>query len=118
MAWNPKVKKGFILKKHGFTSSVYKPPEYIAWGNMKQRCFNKNFVSYHRYGGRGITVCERWLNSFENFISDMGFRPAKGYSIDRINNDGNYEPSNCRWATKTEQLLNRKCANQYTTRRL
>lgn len=83
--------------------------EYMIWSSMLQRCINKNYKQYHRYGGRGITVCDRWLNSFENFYADMGDRP-EGMSIDRRDNDGNYEPSNCRWATKTEQSRNR-CNN-------
>ncbi len=84
------------------------PPEYQVWVAMKYRCLNENEPSYKDYGGRGITVCKRWLHSFENFISDMGFRPSPKHSLDRIDNDGNYKPSNCRWATNAEQMSNRR----------
>lgn len=79
--------------------------EYRSWCSMKSRCTNPNSPSYRRYGGRGIKVCERW-QSFENFYADMGQRPANK-SIDRINNDGNYEPGNCRWADRLTQNRNR-----------
>lgn len=82
-------------------------PEYNAWLQMKQRCNNSRCKRYKYYGARGIKVCDRWLD-FDNFIADMGRRPGKGYSIDRIDNDGNYEPDNCRWATQTQQILNRR----------
>lgn len=82
-------------------------PEYKAWASMKARCSNSKRHNYHRYGGRGICVCERWLK-FENFLADMGPRPSPSHSLDRYpNNDGNYEPGNCRWATRVEQAGNR-----------
>lgn len=94
------------------THGKSKTPEYHTWWLMKERCLNKTVFGYRHYGGRGIRVCKRWLHSFENFLSDMGERP-KGevgmWSIDRKNSNGNYTPSNCRWATKYEQALNRSC---------
>jgi len=82
-------------------------PEYRAWLAIKQRCYNKKSGSYKYYGERGIKVCDRWLESFENFLKDMGKRPEK-MSIDRINNHGNYEASNCKWSTAKEQRDNRR----------
>jgi hypothetical protein len=89
------------IKKHGMAYSL----TYRSWINMKQRCSNKNNIGYSRYGGRGIKVCDRWLESFENFLEDMGKRP-NGMSIDRIDNDDNYEPDNCKWSTSKEQSNN------------
>ena len=77
------------------------------WADMKTRCINKNNPRYSDYGGRGIKVCDRW-QSFENFFLDMGIRTGKGYSLDRIDNEGNYEPSNCKWSTATEQNNNQR----------
>jgi hypothetical protein len=88
---------------HGLSKTV----EYQTWKRMRQRCYNTNYIRYKDWGGRGIKVCDRWLNSFENFLQDMGERP-KGTSLDRINNDGNYEPTNCRWATMVEQRNNQR----------
>ena len=80
--------------------------EYSAWRNMKKRCYNPKSIGYKNYGARGIKVCDRWLHSFKNFLEDMGHKPGPEYSLDRKNNDGNYEPKNCRWATPEVQRNN------------
>ena len=95
---------------HGHTIGGKPSPEFYSWWSMKQRCTNPKAKFYMYYGGRGITVCDRWLNSFINFLSDMGTR-LNGTTLDRINCDGNYEPDNCRWADKKTQMKNRKKRN-------
>ena len=92
--------------KHGHTTHISSSPTYKSWHMMKQRCLNINYSQYHDYGGRGIHVCSRWL-TFGNFLADMGERP-KGTSLNRIDNNGNYEPGNCEWASKKQQQRNRR----------
>ena len=105
---------GCLLRENGrktaklnTTHGMRYTKEYECWKSMKQRCSNPNKDGYKNYGGRGIKVCDRWLNSFENFYADMGPKPV-GHSIDRINNDGNYEPKNCKWSSNSDQAYNRR----------
>jgi ubiquitin len=95
------------MVKHG-CSGKNKTPEYRSWACAKDRCYNKKATGYNNYGGRGIKVCDRWLHSFENFLEDMGLKPTPKHSLDRIDVNGNYELSNCRWATQFTQSRNRK----------
>ena len=94
----------FMNYKHGYSKP--RTTEYIAWENMLARCYNPNNARFYRYGGRGISVCAQWLK-FESFIADMGLKPSANLSIDRIDNDGNYEPKNVRWGTLEQQLETR-----------
>lgn len=87
--------------------SKVRSKEYSAWSNMKNRCLNPSYYLFHRYGGRGISVCDSWLNSFVSFHDDMGSAPSKGHSLDRIDNEKGYSISNCRWATEVTQSNNR-----------
>ena len=88
------------------THGLHRSPEYQVWNRMRQRCFNPKESSFPHYGGRGITVCREWQTSFAAFIRDMGRRPTSKHSIEQINNDGDYEPKNCKWATMKEQAHN------------
>lgn len=91
--------------KHGMSKSK----EYQTWIRIKERCGKITHPDYYLYGARGIIVCDRWLNSFDNFLLDMGFRPEGKSSLDRIDNNGNYDPSNCRWADIYTQARNKRC---------
>lgn len=92
--------------KHGHAKAKNLSPTYVSWASMQTRCTNENSRNFKHYGGRGISVCDRW-KSFENFLADMGERPD-GMSIDRIDVDGNYEPSNCKWSNQSEQVKNQR----------
>lgn len=97
--------RGCVFRSHGKTESA----EYIVWCGMKRRCYNRNCRSFQDYGGRGIKVCDRWIHSFENFLSDMGPRPDDGYELDRFpDNDGDYRPGNCRWVKRKHNLRNKR----------
>lgn len=99
--WESKLTHGCARKKR-------RTPEYICWITMIRRCEDPKADSYKYYGLRGISVCKRWRKSFVNFLKDMGTKPTPKHSIDRINNDGNYSPKNCRWATALQQVHNRR----------
>lgn len=108
--------------KHGHRTRKNRTKEYAAWSHLMQRCYNENHPAYKNYGGRGITVCDRW-HKYENFLADVGLSPSNLHSVDRFpNNDGNYEPTNFRWATIEQQnnnkrsvkLINGKSAQQWS----
>jgi len=105
-------------KTHGMTRGKdgKKTPEYQAWRSMLGRCYDKKYKRYERYGGRGIKVCSRWRNSFENFFADLGLRPSPDHSVGRLDNDGNYTPKNVAWQTRQEQAANRMTSRMVTVR--
>jgi len=93
---------------HGEAKHGRRSPEWLAWMAMKNRCYNSKNISYADYGNRGIKVCDRWRESYRNFLADMGRKPNKYFSIDRINVNGNYEPDNCRWVDAKQQSRNKR----------
>lgn len=103
---SPSLEARAIMSAAATRHGMINNPTYGSWSNMKARCLRPSTPNYPNYGGRGITVCERWLK-FENFFADMGERP-EGKTLDRLDSNGNYEPDNCRWATPHEQQMNRR----------
>jgi hypothetical protein len=96
--------------KHGDSIRINgsEVPEYLVWCSMKRRCYNQKGRDYKNYGGRGIKVCDRWLNNYPGFLEDVGRRPSPQHTLGRINNDGDYDPLNCQWETRLSQSRNRR----------
>lgn len=105
---------GVNAPKHGHAFTGKHTNEYKTWLAIKQRCFNKNHIAFCHYGGRGITMCQEWKDSFPAFFRDVGPKPSSNHSIDRIDNSKNYEPGNCKWATRSEQMNNTRAVKLVT----
>jgi hypothetical protein len=101
---------GAKFTTHGHAKGRQLTPEYRAWLSMRVRCYRPTYEHYADYGGRGITVCDQWVDSFVTFYAHIGPKPSPEMSLDRIDNDGNYEPGNVRWATKAQQRRNQRCS--------
>jgi len=97
-----------VATKHGDCTRTSRSSEYEAWRSMKKRCLNPNYKQWKDYGGRGIKICQEWIDSFDAFLADVGRKPEPHLSLDRIDNNGNYEAGNVRWADRTTQSRNRR----------
>lgn len=109
---NIRPRKGIPRTTHGETREGRWTPEYMAWSGMINRCYVESSGPYSRYGGRGITVCDRWRFSLENFLADMGRKPSAHHSLDRRGNNGDYTPDNCHWTTQDFQNQNRRASSR------